>query len=402
MKNRKGQVLPYMLILSIILILSWAMMLNIAKILRDKMILQNTVDNAAISMANLQARTLNLLGQTNYLMATVLSTAGYPESLTFDILLDKFVDKEKRKMVENWFPVIPRLYVPSFSTDKICGSMIPGLFCDYRCGGINTKYSGVKYLRETIKRIQNFQDFLIAKYVTEYGSLLKQFSTKDIKIIVMPSRFAKNITNFNFGNFSLKDINPQTWLGIKRNSKKIKYYKTNNYCFNVGVAHAHFVKPEDYATDDYSWYIQDENFYDKKLVAAGWKTLNKGYPLFKGVFDISMPKLFAVSAAGVYNVKGPMLPEKETVYTGVNIIVAALADLKLLYEQSDMLITLAKKVLAIPLIGKALSAIISGLEADMMLTAGYNFYKAQSDKQTPMYKYNEAELGGWDAHLVPL
>ena len=52
MGNRKGQVLPYMLVMSIILILSWAMMLNIAKILRDKMILQYNVDNAEISIAN--------------------------------------------------------------------------------------------------------------------------------------------------------------------------------------------------------------------------------------------------------------------------------------------------------------------------------------------------------------
>ena len=53
MRNRKGQVLPYMLIMSIVLILSWAMMLNIAKVLRDKMILQNTVDNGVLLIVNL-------------------------------------------------------------------------------------------------------------------------------------------------------------------------------------------------------------------------------------------------------------------------------------------------------------------------------------------------------------
>ena len=97
MNNRKGQVLPYMLVMSLILIFSWAMMVNIAKILRDKMILQNYVDNTVISVANLQARTLNLLGATNSLMATVLSTASYYMIAMF----------------------------PSFSSAKVGGLMIP-------------------------------------------------------------------------------------------------------------------------------------------------------------------------------------------------------------------------------------------------------------------------------------
>ena len=59
--NSKGQVLPYFLIMSMILIISWAMLINIAKIIRDRMILQNNLDNAVVSVANLQARTLNLL-----------------------------------------------------------------------------------------------------------------------------------------------------------------------------------------------------------------------------------------------------------------------------------------------------------------------------------------------------
>ena len=390
MGNKKGQVLPYMLVMSIILILSWAMMLNIAKVLRDKMILQNTVDNAAISIANLSARTLNLLGQTNYLMATVLSTAGYPESLTFDTLLNSYI------------PCIPRLYVPSFSTDKVCGSMIPGPLCDYKCHSINTQYKGVKNLRDIVQKIQKFQDLLIANYATQYLLLLKSFSKDNMQIVVIPSKFAKDITDFNFGNFSLNILNPRAYLGIKRNSKKIKYHKTKNYCFDIKAAHAHFVAAEVYKTDEYSWYVQDENFYDKKFVAFGRKSLNKNYPLFKRVFDIKMPSLIAVSAAGLYNVKGSMFPEKETVSTGANLAIATLSSFTLLAKQSEMLIDLAKKVSMIKIIGDALALVICGLEADMMATAIYNFYKAKDDKQTPIYKYNQAEYGGWDSHLVPL
>ncbi len=401
MRNRKGQVLPYMLIMSIVLILSWAMMLNIAKVLRDKMILQNTVDNAVLSIANLSARTLNLLGQTNYLMATLLSTAGYPESLTFDILFKKHVPVWMRYEAEKLLEYTPRLYVPSFSTDKVCGSMIPGPLCDYKCNSISTRYKGVKLLRETVQGIQKFQDLLLDKiYAFNYLLLLQQFSKDDMTILVMPSRFAKNITDFNLS--SLANINSKDWLGIKRNSKKIKYYKTKNYCFNIKAVHVHFVGAEEYKTDEYSWYVQDENFYDKKFVAIGRKSLNKNYPLFKGIFGIKMPSLTAFSAAGVYNVKGPMLPEKETVYTGANLAIAALSSFVLLTKQFEMLVGLGKYLAGIVPVGTALSVVIGILAGDMLATSIYNYNETTKDKQTPIYKYNEAKDGGWDAHLIPL
>lgn len=396
MRNRKGQVLPYMLVMCLILILSWAMVLNIAKILRDKMILQNNVDNAVISVANLQARTLNLLGATNHLMATILSTAGYPDSLAFETII-KTTPSHLRDKIKDLFVYTPTFMVPSFSTDKVCGSMIPGPFCDYRCNGINTKYSGVKKLRETINEIQKFQDLVIANYLKDYGILLNKFSTQDTEILVMPSSYVKDIKNLNF---SLNNLNPQTLLGIKKNSKSINYFKTKNYCFDIKSAHVHFVKPEKYVTDKYSWYIQDENFYDKKLVAVGTKSIDKNYPLFKRIFDIKMPKLTAVASAGLYNVKGPMFPKEESVHTGVNFV--SLSNLILLTKQSQMLILLSKEVSAIPVIGWVAATVITGLEIDLLITSANNFYKAQNDKQTPIYKYNEAEIGGWDAHLVPL
>ena len=63
--NNRAQVLPYFLIMAMVLLISWAMLINIAKVIRDRMVLQNNLDNAVISVANLQARTLNLLGLTN-------------------------------------------------------------------------------------------------------------------------------------------------------------------------------------------------------------------------------------------------------------------------------------------------------------------------------------------------
>lgn len=191
-------------------------------------------------------------------------------------------------------------------------------------------------------------------------------------------------------------------MGVKRNSKGIKYYKTKNYCFNSAALHLHFVSSEHYKTDQYSWYIQDENFYDKKLVAIGMKISrnNENYPYFKNIFKVQMPQLLTYAAAGVYNTAGEMMPEKESVYTGANFV--ALSSLILLAKQSQMLITSAAELSEIPLVGWLCSSILLALNVDMLATSAINYVNAKDDKNTPIYKYNKAKNGGWDAHLVPL
>ena len=74
--------MPYMLVMMVVLIISWAMMLNIAKLLTDRMMLQNAADNAALSVAVYKARVLNTLGYFNYLMACTLydGEAGLAEA----------------------------------------------------------------------------------------------------------------------------------------------------------------------------------------------------------------------------------------------------------------------------------------------------------------------------------
>ena len=374
MNNRKGQVLPYMLVMSLILILSWAMMVNIAKILRDKMILQNYVDNTVISIANLQARTLNILGVTNHLMATVLSTASYPAIAMF----------------------------PSFSTDKIAGAMIPGPFCDYYCPkagfAVNEKYSGVLKMKKVVNSIQQFQDLLLTNYMVQSSLLIEKIPSKDYKIFVIPSRYAKgaNLLNFNI-------IDPKVWLGIKRNTTGITYYKTANYCIDFKAKHYHIVLPKQYMRDDISWYVQDNDFYDKKLVGIGIKNPSKNdfYPLFKNVFNINMPTLYCLGSSGLYNSKGAMFPEKEDKSTGLSYIVASLLS-PMIANQLFVFYNIIEDVNAIPAIGQICSIIGIAYAAYYAEETTRKIVTEPLNKETPIYKYNEAELGGWDAHLVPL
>ena len=374
MNNKKGQVLPYMLVMSLILILSWAMMVNIAKLLRDKMILQNYVDNTVISIANLQARTLNMLGATNHLMATILSTASYPAIAMF----------------------------PNFSTDKVGGSMIPGPFCDYYCPkagfAVNEKYSGVLKMKKLVNSIQNFQDILLKNYMVQSVLLMEKIPSKDYKVFVVPSRYAKET---NFFNFNISD--PKVWLGIKRNTKGITYYKTQNYCIDFKAKHYHIVLPKQYMKDNISWYVQDDDFYDKKLVAIGIKTPSQDdfYPLFKKVFNINMPILYCLGAAGLYNTKGAMFPEKEDKNTGLSYIVAVLLS-PMIAQQLFVFYNIIEDVNAIPAIGQICSVIGIAYAAYYAEESARKIVTEPLNKETPIYKYNEAEFGGWDTHLVPL
>ena len=357
--NKKGQVLPYFLIMSIILIISWAMLINIAKVIRDRMILQNKLDNAVMSVANLQARTLNLLGVTNYLIATVLSTSSYPMLAMF----------------------------PTFSTEQVGGSLIPGPFCDYKCTGgfhTSTQFSGVKRIKQIVNSIQKTQDIIINSYIVNY--------------VALPSRFFKNIRNF-----SLNSVDPKILLGIKRNKKEIIYYKTLNVCADFKAKHYHIVYPKYYMKDKYSWYIQDENFYDKKIVGVANRKYNSNdnYPVFSKLLDINMPDLYAVSSAGLYNAKGAMFSDKEAFDTGLSYTTVAFLS-PMIARQIKTFYDIIEASASIPVLGEILATaeVVYGLYYLEQLTE--KIITQPKNKNTPIYKYNEAEFGGWDAHLVPL
>ncbi|MDR3243872.1 MAG: hypothetical protein LBT79_03900, partial [Elusimicrobiota bacterium] len=75
MKNNKGQTLYYFMVLILIVIISWAMMLNISMLIIERMKMQNEADNIAYGLAVQKARVYNTLGGINYLIGSVLSLA---------------------------------------------------------------------------------------------------------------------------------------------------------------------------------------------------------------------------------------------------------------------------------------------------------------------------------------
>lgn len=376
-KNNKGQVIPYFIVLTMILLISWAMMINIAKLVRDRMILQNSVDNTVLSVATLQARTLNILGATNYLLATILSTASYPKVVMF----------------------------PSLSTDKIAGSMVPGIFCDYKCLGKSnysfTSRTGVQNLRKAVHAVQTVQNMVIAEYYAKYLQILKEIPDKDCSVIVAPSRFVNDLKNFQIPNFS----NPAVLLGLKKNTKGITYYETKNYCLDLKSKHYHIVDSKQYAKDKYSWYVQDDNFYDQKFIAYGIKLpstkSNKGYPLFANLIGIKWSFITAYAAAAVYNVEGYMFPAEEGVKTGLDNVVAV-GMLPIVAKQLKVFWDFTELVAKIPIVGIPAATALIASGAYYAYQTYNNIYEGLTDETTPVRQYKKTYNGGWDAHLVPI
>ena len=312
-----------------------------------------------------------MLGLTNNLIATILSTTSYPMIAMF----------------------------PTFSTDTVGGSLIPGPFCDYKCTGgfhTSTQYSGVKRINQTINLIQKTQDLIIDSYLLNHMALNAKFFDNKTKCLILPSRFFNNAKN-------IKSLEPKVLLGIKRNNKGIKYYKTVNVCVDFKSKHYHVVYPQYYMKDKYSWLVQDEDFYDKKIVAIATNNYkeNKDYPILSKILNIKLPDLYAVSCAGLYNVDGAMFSSVESSDTGLSYVTSALLS-PMILRQLKVFYDVVEASSMIPILGDILAAVEIAYGLYYVEQVAEKLITQPRNKNTPIYKYNEAELGGWDAHLVPL
>jgi hypothetical protein len=395
--NEKGQVMPFYLAALLVLLLCWAMVINIAKLLRDRMMLQNAADNAALSVAVLRARTLNLIGITNYLMASALSSGAYP-------------------------CLVP---VSLFNIDYVGGSptSFPFPFCDVRCNNsgaeYHTDYAGVNRLRYTVNSIAGFQKLLIAAYpVAALRTANRIGKRQEINkegeetgadaVLVIPSQYldlsSEGSLSFSSGSPFFQGLAPEKLLGIRRNRRRITYYKTVNIGVQ-GTTHHHFTAPSKWFSEDAAWYTADSGFHQQKIIVIATKSgdakSQKGYPLFKGIFNLRWPSIVTIAAAATYNTGGTMFPVKDDVYTGVPACLLP----EVMTSQAKQLIELraaAADCQLIPVVGQVLGCTVAFAATATELLAGIALVKAESDGDTPIRKYEDAQYAGWDAHLVPV
>lgn len=383
LKNNRGQTLYYFLIFTMILVISWAMMLNIAKIIRDRMIMQNTADNIALSIATHKARTMNLVANINYLIGTVLSLGTSPDGVQ----------------------------IPSYDTDKIAAYITGDTSKEY----FSEEEKDVEDMKNIVEKLQQAQEILLKYHMTYPKTLILKYLAQGYMLTVP----------LEYTGFGLE--NAEKYFGIKRNMKGITYLTTSNLNFQnvhivfnplpitTGINFAELLKIPGYQfmkfvdeniprnkhdKKDYSWYIEDsENMYKQKIKVTltndnitGSSSTSK--PILGRILNISKPFITVRSASAIYNTKGTMFPESEDTNTGV---ADAMISVPYIVFNQVKIANFAKNLENLKVPPYVIGILTGYLESESCAS----FWKAYLNRNNPIDAYNDAKDGGWAAHLVP-
>lgn len=380
-----AQALPYFILMLFALIGAWAAIINIAKLLQERMMMQNAADNAALAVAQYQARVLNTIGYLNNSIGRALAAGAFPALTPIALYNQQYV----------------------------------GHPADAKCKMPPT-FMGL-----------GFESREESRHIAALASLVKTYSEAQKKLVDMYPAVSQLIANEvaarqqydsddNKTGARLAVVYPLKISGLKKNDLKIKYYKTKIHEVSWPQGkHAHIFLPEEYRTDDISWYyIDNENLFaaNRKITVTVVKPPPKGYPTFGKLLGIrfSNPWLgtTAVASAAAYNPRGPSFPLKKNNSTGMSIQTMPIAMTQLNKSLQEMS-RLAAEVGSIPIIGGALAGVAGTLAATVSAVATVSVTYAMTSSETPIKRYDESANPennltgttleyGWEAHLVPV
>jgi len=293
-KNNKGQAFPYFFMMTIVLVICWMMLINLGKLVKDRMMMQNAADNAALSVACYRARVLNKIGQLNFLIACALYGTEYGVSNwhVFGAWAGPFGTPH------------PAIYVPECLIDNqkkiaavgdllLASKPTP---CPGTGGGSGESSQIISGIRNLVKGMVTAQDSLRLPY----PGLATIYANKIAK------RQEINANGDECGADNVI-ILKAWWLSIP----------PIPIVLPQGL-HLHFYQPKNYADEKKSWMYADKDEFNKnnKIVVIATKnsgsSSNKGYPFGAWFFNLTdWPSIRTIAAAGVYNASGPMFVFKE-------------------------------------------------------------------------------------------
>src|SRR4051794_15056996 len=77
--NRKGQILPLALVMLVAMAMGWVMLLNLGKLIKERVRMQIIADTTVQSAAAFRARGLNTIGLINSWLGVPVAGIGSPE-----------------------------------------------------------------------------------------------------------------------------------------------------------------------------------------------------------------------------------------------------------------------------------------------------------------------------------
>ncbi|MBN1622110.1 MAG: Tad domain-containing protein [Endomicrobiales bacterium] len=365
-----GQVLPYYLTMIIILIISWAMLINISKLLYDRMMMQNAADNAALSVAVYKARIYNVLGKLNYMIGWALygGEKGYLSYFNKGFSVSggigaPFLKKPRLSVpfpipifhmgadapseIKDALKVLQLIRTPLFDPVKKFSEWL-------RIGALpnddQKKVTGtldminiisprgttqVDAVRNFVKGIIGIQDtlllnekkfFLTAEYL---ANEIAQRQNINKKGDYSGADLAAVLTGLNIGDEVKRNRRGIVYHRSKKSNTGLgKIFKTAiNIVFKaiaakftagtVSIKINDFYKSQEYKSENQSWLYVNKPFFDRnqKIVVFATKfgnsSSNQGFPLSARWLDIDWPSIYTIAAASIYNTRGCMFPTVE-------------------------------------------------------------------------------------------
>lgn len=298
--------------------------------------MQNAADNAALSMATNQARTINILMEVNAMIAR-LCYEGEP------IAVPNVEEKYGPIGLGSLYPFTPMgVSAGSYGQCYInADPMFPQGIGRYvtSLGDNASKITGTLDVIEGINLcyhgIVPYSDGLQIKTQTEIiRSTIRLLAGNEVQIAIARLgpfnswKVARRVAQYQEINskgepsgaddaYPIYPLPNPMELYFKRNTLTLKFYAAAHYFFSIppnpllpSGLHGHYVSPELIGTETKSWYYADQDtFYKKKLILIARKSgdspSNSGYPIFGKWFGIEWPEIETIAAASYYNKGGP-------------------------------------------------------------------------------------------------
>lgn len=263
LKDEKGQILPFAALTLLALVMFWMTVVNVGKMVRDRIMLQNAADAAAQSAACMKARALNSIGSINALLGIpVVSLGGIPLESLIELIGGPKIIAEILRLwkfpeVIVWWPYV--------------GTTPP-----YLC--VNSLI--------TLQEIYNYTLGGVGAYIIAY-----------------------NVAKENGADYIIPSPNIFSLDGaLKRNEGLIVY------CDTLVIWGIPIPIPTRWEYDTNRWLElkeDEDKVHDAlKVTVVAFKKAERGfYPLGKRLLGIDkMPAIYAIASARPYNTEGPMFP----------------------------------------------------------------------------------------------
>lgn len=329
-RHPRGQAMPYMVVMMLILVMCLAMMFNIAKLTTDRMIMQNAADNAAVSCAVYRARVLNTLGLMNYAIGTLLYGGKDPVTAYCWTYHEYAVTTGARGFPKGFaiplFPMgglNPRDLPGAYAADN--QREIAGYLDIYSDMAGSNNHLQVQLIKTAVDSLSRAQDTLAH---TVYPLNLRRLAFE----------IGKRQDICGNGNYAAADIThvmQGASLGLNTNKNGVIYHKSEklDYLRSAAVKLAvntllalagspvdikEVYRAARWSAGKSSWLYAEKNEFDRnhKIVVISLKKpdsdSNDGYPLFADWFDIEWPFITTIASAGSYNTAGAMFPCEES------------------------------------------------------------------------------------------